>query len=119
MSLDAAGEARIENLLAACTLKEKVAMAAGSGLWYSTPVERLGIPAFKMSDGPNGVRGDGRDPTAGSTCFPVGTALAASWDLELIGEVGATLAREARARSTRPICAPSNGRSARPVPGAS
>jgi beta-glucosidase len=106
MPLDVAGEARIEDLLAACTLEEKVAMAAGSGLWHSTPVERLGIPAFKMSDGPNGVRGDGSDPAVGSTCFPVGTALAASWDLDLIGEVGAALAREAHARGVDVLLGP-------------
>jgi beta-glucosidase len=106
MPLDAAGEARIDEALAACSLEEKVAMAAGSGLWYSTPVERTGIPSFKMSDGPNGVRGDSRTSGVTSTCFPAGTALAASWDVDLIGEVGAALARESRAKGVDVLLGP-------------
>jgi len=50
-------EDRIEALLEQMTLEEKVAMAAGSDMWHSTGVERLGIPPFKMTDGPNGARG--------------------------------------------------------------
>ncbi len=49
-------DGRIDALIESMTLEEKVALAAGSGLWYSTGIERLGIPAFKLSDGPNGVR---------------------------------------------------------------
>ena len=50
---------KIEDLLAQMTLEEKVAMTAGSDMWHSTGVERLGIPPFKVSDGPNGARGGG------------------------------------------------------------
>lgn len=99
-------EGRIEALLAELTLEEKASLAAGSGLWYSTPVERIGLPAFKMSDGPNGVRGDSRSSGVTSTCFPVGTALAASWDTGLIGEVGTALAREARAKDVDVLLGP-------------
>lgn len=99
-------EADFEELIGAMTVEEKVAMAAGSGLWYSTPVPRLGIPSFKMSDGPNGVRGDSRTAGITSTCFPVGIALGASWDPDLLREVGAALAQEARAKDVDVLLGP-------------
>lgn len=98
-------DGRIDALIEAMTLEEKVALAAGSGLWYSTGIERLGIPAFKLSDGPNGVRGDGRGGVT-STCFPVGVALGASWDVELIEAVGEALADEARAKGVDVLLGP-------------
>ena len=50
----AALEAEIERLLGAMTLDEKASLTAGVNLWYLPPVERLGIPALKVSDGPVG-----------------------------------------------------------------
>ncbi len=93
----------MDSLIESMTLEEKVAMCAGATLWTSTPVPRLGIPAFKMSDGPNGVRGDGRTP---ATCFPVGTALGASWDVDLLAEVGQALARECRDKDVDVLLGP-------------
>lgn len=93
----------MDPLIAALTLEEKVAMCAGADLWTSTAVPRLGIPAFKMSDGPNGVRGAGRTP---GTCFPVGTALGASWDVELLAEVGRALAQECRDKDVDVLLGP-------------
>ena len=66
---------RIDDLLSQMTLEEKISMLAGTELWYSSAVQRLGIPAFRMADGPNGVRGiwSEMSPTAAAT--PVGMAL--------------------------------------------
>ena len=49
-------EEKISQLLAQLTLEEKIGMIHGDGLFRTKPVERLGIPAVKMSDGPMGVR---------------------------------------------------------------
>ncbi len=92
-----------DDLISRMTLDEKVAMCSGATLWTSTAVPRLGIPAFKMSDGPNGVRGD--SGTRG-TCFPVGVALGASWDTELIAEVGRALADECRDKDVDVLLGP-------------
>ena len=98
-------EVRIETLLGQLTLEEKISMAAGSGLWFSTGVPRLGIPAYKVSDGPNGVRGEGIGGIK-SALFPVGTAMAATWNPELIGAVGDALAEECRAKGVQVLLGP-------------
>src|SRR2546430_6868021 len=69
----------VEDLLRQMTLQEKVAMLAGTKTWYTVPVERLGIPSLKMSDGPNGARGAG-GLTGGvkTACFPAGISLAST-----------------------------------------
>ena len=69
---------RIDGLLAQMTLEEKVSLTAGVDMWHTPPVERLGIPQFKMTDGPVGARGQNNTGGAPSACFPCGTALAAT-----------------------------------------
>ncbi|MEE4361430.1 MAG: glycoside hydrolase family 3 C-terminal domain-containing protein [Pseudomonadales bacterium] len=110
-------EARIEALVERMTTDEKVRMAAGSGLWYSSPVERLGIPALKMSDGPNGVRGDGSVPGMSATGFPSGTALAASWDPEFVAQVADALAVEALGKGVDVLLGPTINLHRTPVGG--
>ncbi len=96
---------RIEGLIERMTLAEKVSMAAGSGLWFSTGVPRLGIPEYKVSDGPNGVRGESIGG-ATSASFPVGTAMAATWNRELIGAVGDALAQECASKGVEVLLGP-------------
>ena len=43
-------EARIEALLDALTLEEQVALLAGADFWTTVPIERLGIPAVKVTE---------------------------------------------------------------------
>ena len=52
-------EDQVQELLRAMTLEEQVALLAGADFWTTVPVARLGIPAIKVSDGPNGARGGG------------------------------------------------------------
>ncbi len=47
----------VEELLSQMTLREKVSLLAGADMWHTTSVERLDIPALKVTDGPTGVRG--------------------------------------------------------------
>ncbi len=96
---------RVTTTLEKLTLEEKVAMVAGSGPWHSTGVERLGIPTFKMTDGPNAARGDARSGER-ACCFPVGVALGASWNVELLEAVGAALGEEARSKGAQVLLGP-------------
>lgn len=44
----------IEKILQQMTLEEKADFCSGSDFWHTQPVERLGVPAVMMSDGPSG-----------------------------------------------------------------
>jgi beta-glucosidase len=85
------------------TLEEKASLCLGSDFWHTAPVDRLGIPAIMVSDGPHGLRaqleqGDhvGLLASAPATCFPTASALASSWDPELFRTIGEALGREAK-----------------------
>ncbi len=97
----------VEDLLRQMTVQEKVAMLAGTNDWYTVPVERLGIPSLKTSDGPNGARGAGGF-TGGvkAACFPAEISLASTWDTDLLARVGQALAREAKMKGAQVLLAP-------------
>jgi len=84
----------IDDLLAQMTLEEKIAQMGGGAALMTTPDNtRLGIPGFKMADGPHGVREWGS-----ATSFPGALALGATWDTALIRQVGEALGREFRGK---------------------
>lgn len=104
--VDPAVEGAVSDLLGRMTLAEKVDQMHGSsiasvgGLYYTPDNARLGIPPFKMSDGPRGVR------VETATTFPVGSARGATWDLQLEERVGEVMGRELRARGGNVLLAP-------------
>ena len=97
---------RVEQLLGQMTLEEKVGLVAGVDFWHNPGVPRLGIPALKVTDGPSGARGEQWTGGPSSACFPCGTALAATWDVELVHEVGVELGEEARNKGAHVLLAP-------------
>jgi beta-glucosidase len=91
---------RAGQLVAEMTLAEKVSLIGGTG-FTTHAVERLGIPLFTMSDGPNGVRNaPGPNPSRNACAFPAGVALAATWDPQLAAAYGKAIGLEDRARGT-------------------
>lgn len=105
-------ERRVADLLGRMTSAEKAALLAGDG-WMTTAANpRLGIPALKMTDGSVGVRvqmdeGVPIPPEPfRTTAFPAGIALAASFDPELVREVGGAIARDARALGRNMLLGP-------------
>ncbi len=99
-------EEKINELLAQMTLEEKVSLLAGKDMWTTVPIERLGIPQMKVSDGPNGARGADMGGDITSACFPVGIALGATWNPELVHEVGQALADEIKLKGAHVLLAP-------------
>jgi beta-glucosidase len=99
-------EGEVEELLLQLTLEEKASLLAGRDLWRTPPIPRLSIPSLKMTDGPNGARGADLGGSVSSACVPVGTALAATWNVELVREVGALLGQEARSKRAHVLLAP-------------
>lgn len=98
--------ARIDDLLKQMTLDEKISMLAGADLWHSIPVPRLGIPQFKVTDGPNGARGAWGSMASPSVATPVGIALGATWNPYLVEKVGNVLAEELEAKGAHILLAP-------------
>ncbi len=97
----------IERLLHNLTLEEKVAMTAGADYWHTHAVPRLGIPAIKMTDGPHGARTVADDgSTIKGNCYPTGSALAATWDIDLVNRVGTAIGREAREKGCSILLGP-------------
>src|SRR3712207_5047982 len=107
--LDTGGaRTRVDDIADALTLDEKAALTAGRDSWSTAPVERLGVPSFRVTDGPNGARGLALFGAGEqrAVCVPCGTALAASWDPDLVERVGALLGEEARTKACRVLLAP-------------
>ena len=97
----------LEELLRQMTLQEKVSMLAGADSWHTVPIERLGIPAIKVTDGPNGARGGGGlSDGVKAACFPAGIALASTWNPALVERVGQALGQEARTKGASVLLAP-------------
>ncbi len=97
--------ARVDELLAVLTVDEKISLTAGNNSWETVPIERLGLPSMRVSDGPNGARGTGWNGT-NAHCFPCGTALGATFDTALVEEVGVALGDEVRTKGARVLLAP-------------
>ncbi|MFW9849781.1 MAG: beta-glucosidase [Candidatus Thorarchaeota archaeon] len=108
MSEDVNFNDQVENLLSKLSLKEKFQLMTSKGFRriYSThPVKRLGIPSFKMSDGPLGMSRH----SAGfrkATRFPSTISLASTWDRSLAYEMGKAMANEIRAIGRHMLLAP-------------
>ncbi len=98
-------ESEIERLVGAMTLDEKVSLTAGAGMWYLPPVERLGIPVLKVSDGPSGVRGDSMIGRR-SLSVPCGMTIGSTWNPGLTRELGDVLAAEARSKGVHVLLGP-------------
>src|SRR5258706_4064117 len=96
----------IDDLLKQMTLEEKISMLAGADLWHSVAVPRLGIPQFKTTDGPNGARGAWGSMSSPSVATPVGIALGATWNPDLVERVGNVLADELEAKGAHILLAP-------------
>ena len=113
------GKSSVDDVLKAMTLEEKTQLLVGTGMagfsgnsavvgstqslvpgaaGTTCPVPRLGIPAVVLADGPAGLRispkREGSSDTYYCTAFPVATALASTWNIELVENVGRAMGNE-------------------------
>ena len=87
------------------TVDEQAALTAGADMWHTAGVDRLGLAGIGVTDGPSGARGS-QFTGSSSTSLPCGTALASTWNRELIGRVGRLLGDEARSKGASVLLAP-------------
>jgi beta-glucosidase len=97
---------KTNELINQMTFDEKISMLAGSGLWHTIRVPRLNVPTFKVIDGPNGGRGALGAMGPSSACTPVGVALGATWNVELVGKIGALLGCEVKSKGAHILLGP-------------
>ncbi len=103
---------KVAQLLPMLTLEEKAALCSGRDDWSTQPIDRLGIPWIWVADGPHGLRRapatnkPGYGDQLAATCFPTASALAATWDVDLINKVGQALGEECQALDVNVLLGP-------------
>lgn len=101
------------SLVAKMTLAEKASLCSGKNFWYMKGIERLGLPSIMVTDGPHGVRKQATDAAeigisknVPAVCFPTASAVACSFDRELLREMGRTIAEECRQEEVAVLLGP-------------
>ena len=79
----------IKELLTQLTIREKAELLTGDAGMLTHAVERLGIPARNLADGPHGIR---HEKEENCTSFPNLCSAAATFDTDLVYEMGEALA---------------------------
>lgn len=104
-----AGHSRAREL----TLEERAQLLAGESHWKTHAAPSADIPSLFLSDGPHGLRKqEGAQDCMGiaesrpATCFPTASALACSFDPELVERVGAAIGEEARRQGVDVVLGP-------------
>lgn len=125
------GKDPIDKVIAAMTTEEKVSLLIGTGMpgfggqsavvgstqsivpgaaGTTFPIERLGIPAVVVADGPAGLRisptREGTESTYYCTAFPVATLLASTWNTDLVNQVGQAMGQEVKEYGCDVLLAP-------------
>ncbi len=105
--------ARAASIVSALDGDTKVALLSGQDFWTTTELDDHGVPSIVMADGPHGLRFQGADtdsvglaPSLPATCFPTASALGATWDPEVVEQVGSAVGREAAAQGVDVVLGP-------------
>ncbi|MEU3659873.1 glycoside hydrolase family 3 C-terminal domain-containing protein [Streptomyces sp. NPDC032940] len=96
----------IDRLLGKLTPRARALLLSGATTWRTRAEPGVGLRELVMSDGPAGVRGQSWDERITSVLLPCATALAATWDEELVEALGGLLAAEARRKGVHVLLAP-------------
>jgi beta-glucosidase len=93
-------EKQLDSIIALMNREDKIMQLHQYGVFNTLDNEKLNIPGLFMSDGPHGIK-QGR-----STCFPVGIAMAASWDTSLVKRIGRIMGKEFRGKGIHQALGP-------------
>lgn len=103
----------IENMIQELTLEEKASLCSGADFWHTETIERLGLDRIMVSDGPHGLRKQGEvtdhmgiAESIKAVCFPTASAMACSFNRELLEQVGNALGEECQAEEIAVLLGP-------------
>lgn len=103
----------VNEIIQRMSLEEKIALCEGKDYWTTKAFSQYGIPAIFMSDGPHGLRKQedaadmlGLNRSLPATCFPTAVTTGASWDTELLHEIGKAIAQEAKTQGVGLVLGP-------------
>lgn len=103
----------IKELVREMTLEEKASLCSGQDFWHTQGLPRLGIPPVMVSDGPHGLRKQadeadhlGLHNSIDAVCFPAACATSASFDRQLMYDMGVVLGKECQAEEVSVLLGP-------------
>lgn len=103
----------VKKLVNELTLEEKASLCSGADFWHTKAIDRLNIPAAMVSDGPHGIRKQesladhmGVAESIKSIGFPTASAMACSFDRDLLHKVGDALGEECVAEDLAVLLGP-------------
>lgn len=103
----------IEKMIQEMTLEEKASLCSGADFWHTETIERVGLPRVMVSDGPHGLRKQGEitdhmgvAESVEAVGFPTASAMACSFNRDLIKEVGNALGEECQAEDVAVLLGP-------------
>lgn len=92
----------VRKIISEMSVEEKASLCSGQGVWNTQGIGRINVRSLHMSDGPHGVRIEG----VKATCFPAACLTAASFDKNLMEEIGAAIGRECRSHNVDILLGP-------------
>lgn len=103
----------VKKLVNELTLEEKASLCSGADFWHTKAIDRLNIPAAMVSDGPHGIRKQesladhmGVAESIKAISFPTASAMACSFDRDLLHKVGDALGEECVAEDLAVLLGP-------------
>lgn len=103
----------IDQIIESLSLEEKASLCSGKDFWTLKEIPDKGIPSIMVTDGPHGLRKQagnsdhiGLNSSVPATCFPTASAIASSWDEDLLYRIGAALGEECRQEKVAVLLGP-------------
>ena len=103
----------VKKLVNELTLEEKASLCSGADFWHTKAIDRLNIPAAMVSDGPHGIRKQesladhmGVAESIKAIGFPTASAMACSFDRDLLHKIGDALGEECVAEDLAVLLGP-------------
>ena len=103
----------VKRILNKLSLEEKIALCSGKDFWHTEAVNCEELPEVMMCDGPHGLRKQeeksdhlGINESIKTVCYPSASALAASFDLNVLSELGDALGQECQAENIGMLLGP-------------